>query len=114
VHCGEPSDAIDTALPELARRPIFHMLAKVGATGLSSCRECRELSAKVDARTIGEKRRAIHHWLAVRYGRVLDLPAWSDDELDELGYNLKTDVESGQHRRKQVEARILWPRLIRS
>lgn len=110
VHCGEPSDAIDTAVPELARRPIFHMLAKVGATGLPTCRECMDLANRVDARTIGEKRRAIHHWLAVRYGRVLELPAWNDAELDALGYNLKTDVEAGQIRRREIEARIMWPR----
>lgn len=110
VHCGEEAIATDVGVPELARRPIFHMLSKVGATGLSSCRECLELSAKVDARTIGEKRRAIHHWLSVRYGRVLELPAWDDDELNELGYNLKTDVEAGQIRRREIVSRITWPR----
>lgn len=101
---------VDSSVPELTRRPILHMLAKVGATGVPSCRECVELASRIVAQTIGGKRREIHHWLAIRYGRILELPAWSDDELDELGYNLKTDVVAGQRRRRQIANRLAWPR----
>nr|WP_314257977.1 hypothetical protein [uncultured Devosia sp.] len=103
---------IDSTIPELARRPILDMLAKVGATGVPSCRECLDLASRIDALTIGGKRREIHHWLAIRYGRILELPAWSDDELDELGYNLKTDVEASQHLRRQIANRLAWPRAV--
>lgn len=111
AHCGVAATDVDIAIPALARRPIFHMLAKVGATGLTSCAECLELGKQMEAQTLGKKRRAIHHRLSIRYGKVLELPAWSAEELDDLGYNLRTDVEAGQRRRRAVEQRLTWPRL---
>ncbi|MGF7159869.1 hypothetical protein FHS85_001488 [Rhodoligotrophos appendicifer] len=42
---------------------------------------------------------------------LLEVPAWGDDELAELGYNPRHAMSAGVERRAWLQRRLDWPRL---
>jgi hypothetical protein len=66
-----------------------------GRVALPACRCCRQL-AGWDGREGFQKPRELAGTILrafdVRYRKLLDMPLWSEDELDELDYHLRTSV----------------------
>lgn len=114
VHCGEPASATDCALPALAERTLFRAIGAMKIQGVPACPECAELAKLSSARTLGGQRRFIAARLSERYDRLLRIPRWHAEEIEELGYNLRQAVAAGLDRRQWLERRLAWPRLLRT
>lgn len=111
VQCGERASGTGYALPALAERTLFRAMGSMKIQGVPACPECAEYAKLSSARTLGGQRRFIAARLSERYDRLLQIPRWYAEEIEELGYNLRQTVTAGLDRRQWLERRLAWPRL---
>jgi hypothetical protein len=111
-YCGEIATTIDHLPPKVVRNrlmalgrfeqylPFFRLIP--------ACHECNvALGARVPFSFKGRKR-YIKYWLKRRYGKYLRLPNWSDDDIAELGFDLKSSVRKALTIKRHAEARLSW------
>ena len=113
VYCGVPASTIDHVVPLSAISALANMILINGPPieGLflvPSCGECNSIAGSQMFRTIGAKRRYIHWRLSRKYRRFIELPDWSDEELDEMGYSLRKSIENGLRVKEWLLKRVSW------
>lgn len=72
------------------------------------CGECNRLASDGLFNTPDEKKRFIKAKLFKRYFKILELPNWSKEEIEELDYNLQSAVNAGLNDRKTIRERLNW------
>jgi hypothetical protein len=89
VYCGNPANCKDHVPPKAHRGKIIMAGLKDRFPFLvvPACMECNNLLWSHPIWTIHERRKFIRKRLAQRYRRLLRMPEWSHDELDELDEN---------------------------
>lgn len=114
-YCGMPADSIDHVLPQSA-------VAKVANSGLGiaeslttahteyvhACRDCNGRLGKRIFQTLADRKRFIKTRLRRKYQSLLESPAWTEEELNNLGPELQRYVRQQQHLRYVVQARLRW------
>lgn len=73
-----------------------------------SCRECNNLAGRVTLQGIQEKRHYIQEKLKKRYRAVLEIPQWTEGELNELSLDLAQYVRHGFRLREIILSRLKW------
>ncbi len=76
-----------------------------------ACTECNSLAGAKLFITVGAKRRWLKKRLRARYAKLLEAPAWSEAEIAELGFELRTHVERGQEAKRLTLMRLRWPKV---
>lgn len=61
---------------------------------VDACRECNNLLNTRDLWTIAARKKFIRRILRIRYRRLLKLPDWTDEQLKELGRNLRSYIKA--------------------
>ena len=94
-YCGVPADTIDHVPPRSYRQfischPILS--AKYKFQEVNACRECNSVLGAKALWTLSERKDYIKRYLKRTYGKDKFIE-WSNEELDELGYSLRTLVE---------------------
>lgn len=105
VYCGVIAGTMDHLLPrtwtgEVARRNVLTVPA---------CGECNSAIGDRYAPSITRRRRIAHDYVARKNRRVLNMPAWTPEDVQKLGPTLRSSVEKGIHERKLARARLSWP-----
>lgn len=110
-YCGEPGTCFDHVIPVCYKTNSRKRKNK--ATGavnkrecVGACFECNQLLTSFWLPSIAERAEYLSERLAQRYHRVLALPYWSEEEIQELGWNQRTFVQ-----REQLERSIVLERL---
>lgn len=117
TYCGAAASDQDHVIPQ-SRRPDFVEYGGWKAVypdvpdTVPSCAECNGLAGAKLFNSVDEKRDYIHLRLEKRYGRVMGIPQWEKEGLDELGPTLRAYVTSGQALAQSVKARLAWPREV--
>ena len=75
---------------------------------LPACAECNALAGVVYPTDFVERSLHVKEKLRSRYHRHLRTPEWSDEELDELGYNLRKGVTAWEKQVKILRERLAW------
>lgn len=108
IYCGLRATTVDHFVP----LSVVAMLATVGNVKgkflLPSCGECNGIASNSIFRTVAAKRRYIHERLRKKYRKLLELPDWSEEEKDEIGWNLRTSVEAGMAQKSVLLQRLAW------
>ncbi len=60
------------------------------------CNLCNNLAGDYAAASVSEKASFIHDRYEKRFRKVLRLPRWTLEELQEMGHNLKRKIEANQ------------------
>ncbi len=110
VYCGERANTEDHVIPR------SHIAKLLGIIALSkqlitvpACSECNSIAGAKLFPGIGAKRRYILGRLRVKYKRVLEMPNWSETELESIECrNLKTAILTGLALRDRVRRRLNW------
>jgi hypothetical protein len=109
VYCGVRATCRDHFLPLSVMTLIADSIEHVrGKVLIPSCAECNALAGNKVFPTIAAKRRYIQSRIRKRYRQTLGLPAWSDHELDELGYALNDFVQAGLEKQRWLLERLAW------
>ena len=110
-YCGLPASTVDHVPPKnlrdrveilgLSNRYTFHEV--------QACFECNTSALGGRAIwTLSARKQFVKRWLRKRYKRLLGAPKWTDREIMELGYMLRTSVLSRQLAAEILRARIDW------
>lgn len=116
-YCGVPANGIDHVVPQ----SLLDEWLRLGdienyqlATGrgrkltVPSCQQCNSiLGAKYDP-TLDERKQRLKDRLRTKYAKVLGMPDWTPEELDELGPRLREHVEQGMKLKAMARRRIAW------
>jgi hypothetical protein len=108
VYCGQRATTWDHFVPYSVAAALMEVVKVTGRYLLPACRECNQLAGSRVYRTVAQKRRYIQRRLIDRYYALYDLPSWSQDELSELGYNLRTYVEANKQSHEWIRERVQW------
>jgi hypothetical protein len=115
-YCGQRADSIDHVIPQyvirmmvsLDDKEITKKMLRRKALKVWACRECNCLASSSLQDSLQDRRDFVKNKLRKRYRRVLELPTWRDDEIEELGYNLQVFVRSSAKWREFVKQRIAY------
>jgi hypothetical protein len=99
VYCGEIASCQDHFPPISVTR--------IGLL-LPACHECNGLAGTDWSSDFWERCELVKNKLRGRYARWLNTPDWDDEEIAELGYNLRTNVTAWQEQKKIARTRIAW------
>ena len=113
-YCGSVADTVDHVVPR-------HLLASAGNVGLdlskvmririwtvAACRECNVLIGGAVFRTLPERVAYLKTKLRKRYKKWLKLPAWTEEEIAELGPRAQDDVRAALRVQTAARQRIAW------
>lgn len=73
-----------------------------------SCWECNALAGQEPFATITHKHEYIRDRRRLRYAKLLKMPEWTEDDLDEMGTNLRNTIIAYQRARDVVKTQIDW------
>lgn len=99
VYCGETATARDFFPPRSQTAVGFI---------LPACLECSGLCLNRWPYDFQERAEGVKEALRIRYERVLRIPEMSEEELEDLGTNLKIRIKQCQERKRVEEKRIAW------
>lgn len=110
-YCGEPGTCLDHVIPVSYNTNSRKRKNKTtGAVNkqqcVGACNECNALLSNYFIPTIAGRAEYLSDRLAQRYHRVLVLPYWSEEEIQELGRNQRSYVIKEQLERSIVLDRI--------
>jgi len=100
MYCGEPADDREHVYP----RSLFrNNTPKVWA-----CSECNNIASNRLFDCIEDKRDFIHKKIRKKYKWVFKTPNWDKDEINQLGYVLKTEILSAIRLKEIITRRLEW------
>lgn len=99
AYCGEAAEHIEHVVPRCTGLPTYTVPA---------CAECNLIAGGKPFTRFCDKQEFIKGKLEARYAKVLAMPEWDADELEELGYNMRCDVEAAMKLRGIVLQRLEW------
>lgn len=99
VYCGRPAESDEHFPPR-----------DMGVVGviLPACLECNSMAGTQYPAEFWARAAFVQLCIARKYKKVLQLPVWSMEELNELGPRLRQEVERCQENRRIVHARLAW------
>jgi hypothetical protein len=89
-------------------RELQAMLAVMPNT-VPSCHQCNSIAGADVFQSLAEKREHIQARLREKYWKVLYMPKWDDDEIEELDGRLRQSIAAAEAQRRIVATRISWP-----
>jgi hypothetical protein len=75
---------------------------------LPCCYECNGLANTQSPFDFEKRSKLVKEKIRKRYSKVLETPSWSSDELMEMGYAMRTEIETWQKERRIVQSRLAW------
>ncbi len=109
-YCGLPATTIDHVPPRTLRGRLIELKLdkRYEFFELDSCLECNLLLGPRAIFSRGDRKRFIKLALRKRYRRFLNISTWTDREISELGYTLKTSIISRFLMSEIIRERINW------
>jgi hypothetical protein len=75
---------------------------------LPSCQECNGFAGTLSGTDFDGRVKVVKAAISKRYKRVLNMPVWSADELDEVEYAMRRGIEAWQEERRIAQSRLAW------
>lgn len=120
LYCGDTATHRDHVFPVSVAAHIdwksertFYEYRRLLIT-VPSCSECNILAHNDLFGSFAEKRKAIHDRLRRKHKKLLSMPLWSEEELDDLSHSLRASVEGSQEALRKLHRRLSWPRQARA
>ena len=109
-YCGVPAESIDHVPPRSARPTIIalNLEKKYPFVEVHACLECNSILGARALWRLKERKDFIKKALKKKYRKHLQTAVFTDAELSEYGYNLKTYLVSGEIMRRIVRQRLAW------
>lgn len=105
-YCGMPADTLDHFTPVSVGAVLTALGIKFKRYLIPACRECNILAGSKLFKTIGQKRHYIKQRLRQRYKKQLNCPNWTQDELEDLGWNLRSMIEKTLTAKTTIKERL--------
>jgi len=114
-YCGKQATQIDHVIPQIMLRQIALSTEDITLEVIRSriltvycCGECNCLLSDTFTESLTLKKKLLKDRLRKRYIKILSIPTWYEEELDELGYALRSCVEAGLEKQAFIKRRLKW------
>lgn len=119
-YCGVPSQSIDHFIPQVYVETLKSLAEINGVTRdesveiltiqrfIPACLECNGIASNIVFKNPDQKKSYIKKKLEVKYKKIINLPKWDEDEIEELSYLLKISVKSGLSNKQIILGRLAW------
>lgn len=104
AYCGCMAEDWDHIIPQAVVKLLgtsFNML-------VPACHECNCIAGYHLFASVRLKRKFIQAQLKKKYAKLLRLPEWSDDELEEMAWTMRVAIEAQQLKIRQLRKRIAY------
>lgn len=75
---------------------------------LPACSECNSLAGTAHPTNFEARSDYVKGKLRSKYSKHLSVPDWSDDEIEELNYNLREGVKVWKKQKQIIKDRLAW------
>ncbi len=115
-YCGQEANTIDHVIP----RSLLKHLAAIGDAKITdsilgrrilkvpACKECNCLLSDSVQNTVQERKKYLKTKLKRRYQKILRIPEWREDELEEMGNNMRKYIEGALQQKMIIKQRLEW------
>src|SRR4051812_30323196 len=107
AYCGDPAETIDHTVPCWLVERNVELILHRKLFKVPACADCNRRAGKTIDFTFQQRKRRIARSLRRAHIRLLSAADWPDDELEEMGYQLRTYLLTSRARRAHLMARIL-------
>lgn len=108
-YCGVPANSIDHVPPRAMRKRMADLGEYFGVwVEVPACMWCNSTLGNLALLTLTDRKLYIKQRLRVKFKKLLASHDWTDEQLDELGYTLKTKILASMAKRRLVRQRIAW------
>jgi len=116
TYCGEPCDTRDHVIPfsYTSVHPANkrdHRSNKEEDT-VPCCMECNQMLGNRLLTTVATRAAYLIGATERRYSKLLEMPDWTEDELEDLGYALRTNIETSIDSKRIVQERLRYLTLV--
>jgi hypothetical protein len=106
-YCGENATVLDHVIPVSWASNRTRKGTNVNKKScVGCCSECNSLLSNFYLHSIRERAEYLSDRIAIRYRKLLSMPAWSEEEQDDMGAGMSTYIK-----RTAVEKQIAIERL---
>jgi len=115
IYCGEYATDLDHVMP-------LHIVSTLDMTGenvrkelkqglslVPSCSECNSMAGSAPFDLIRDKREYVQNKIRKKYAKYLNQVHWEDWEIEELGPNMKREVNRSLKLKKKTHLRVTFP-----
>src|SRR5215469_2802976 len=99
LYCGEPSQVLDHFPP--------HFCGLHGYL-FPACSECNLIAGVNYPQDLEMRIQYVKDRIYVKYFTVLNMPSWSEDEIQELGIELQHNIRYNLAKKQNIEQRLKW------
>lgn len=99
AYCGDYGEDIEHVIPKASHLPTWTVRA---------CHECNQIAGMRQFAGFRQKRAFIRKKLQHRYGHLLRMPEWTDDEIGELSDRLRTMIAAQALMAEFYRARMVF------
>jgi hypothetical protein len=75
---------------------------------LPCCKECNVLVGTSNPFDFEKRVDLVKNKLKRRYRKVLEMPVWSEDDLEDTGFAIRGSIEEWQNERRIAKSRLAW------
>lgn len=112
-YCGEPATCEDHVIPHSLTHRQDTNRTGYGVDTLPACSECNTLLTNHIHDSLYERQERVYQCLTLRYSKEIKGEAWTQEELDELGYTLRSEGEAFNRRKTQIMRRLVYMRGVK-
>ena len=114
-YCGDVATVTEHVIPRSILRQYAHLsldeLRQVTVGRklvVPACKECNYLLGDSMQETINERKNLVKKKLAKRYKKLLRMPNWTREELEEMGPGLAKYIQHCVEEKRWIRARIAY------
>lgn len=104
IYCGDIGSEWDHVPPKCKR----HLYPSSTYKLVESCFDCNRMLKGNDLPTIELRKEFLIKKYKIKYGKILRIPEWSNEELLNLGMNLRIKVIESLVKRSMILKRLLF------
>ena len=114
TYCKEPADTLDHIIPHTYTSKNSKQARTYNKDEVvPCCRECNTLLGDKLYLTIGERASYLYTTYIKKYKKLISMPKWDEDDIEELNNTLKKYVTASLKEKEKVEIRIDYCQLVR-
>ena len=106
TYCGMPADTQDHVVPISIMAKLADLSIDIELAKIPCCRECNTLAGDIFFNSFSEKKDFIRGRLRERYQKIFNMPAWNEDELNEMGPIAKIEIKAFINKKKILLERL--------
>ena len=106
TYCGDFNQCQDHMIPRAYSHEDYKKASRPNKHTVDCCQECNTIAGAYPAFSVKEKADFLLSSYLAKYKSILNLPKWTDLELNELDHTLRQQIKANENLRRLVTAKL--------